>query len=413
MITTWSTCRMCNSPRLDSILNLGDFALSDFPAPSGAALPIAPLDWVICQACDLVQLRHSVSVNQLFRQYWYLSGINESMRTELEDITIAARTRLTQLGSFTRHDTVIDIGANDGTLLKAIGPQPYRIAFEPAYNLHHSLREHADLLISDFFPGSAREVGSVHAKLITSIAMFYDLDDPFSFVQGIKRLLHPEGLWIVQFQDLLQMLQACAVDNICHEHVTYPTLKDLKRLCEACGLEIVDAERRAINGGSLRLYVCHKGVAPVSLRVSDLLFQEAGVYDLLQSFVHRVEQSRAQCQGLLAEARRLGPVDVYGASTKFNTLSQYYGLTGENIRWAVERSADKWGRTTVTGIPIVSEQGWREDPAPTTLIGIWQHREHLLLRESAYLAEGGVFICPLPRPEVVYAQLPDVRKAIV
>jgi NDP-4-keto-2,6-dideoxyhexose 3-C-methyltransferase len=408
MITTWNRCRMCNSQNLDLVLSLGTLALSTFPKP-GDDLPKAPLDWMICAQCDMVQLRHSVNVDQLFRQYWYLSGINEAMRAELADIAEQAR-RIT--GPLKATDSVIDIGANDGTLLEAIGPVPHRIAFEPAHNLYRTLRGHCDFLVSDFFPGSEREVGMAQAKLITSIAMFYDLDDPFSFVQGVQRLLHPEGVWIVQFQDLLQMLQAAAVDNICHEHVTYPTLKDLKRLCEVAGLEVVDAERRAINGGSLRLYVRHAGVQAPTPRVADLLYQERDSYDLLQSFVHRVEASKAQIQDLVRQAGSLGPVDVYGASTKFNTLSQYCGLDWTNIRHAVERSEEKWGRTTVTGIPIVSEELWREDPPPTTLIGIWQFRDQIMLRESGYLADGGAFICPLPRPEVIYAQLDTLKEAL-
>jgi NDP-4-keto-2,6-dideoxyhexose 3-C-methyltransferase len=408
MTKTWDRCRMCNSPQLDPILSLGDLYLSAFPLP-GEPLQKAPLDWMICQACDFVQLRHSVPVEQLFRQYWYLSGINEAMRAELGDIVDQARTII---GPFQPGDSVIDIGANDGTLLEKVGPVPRRIAFEPAHNLYHNLRQHCDLLVSDFFPGSAPEVGVVQAKLITSIAMFYDLDDPFSFVQGIKRLLHPQGVWVVQFQDLLQMLQACAVDNICHEHVTYPTLKDLKRLCNACGLEVIDAERRAINGGSLRLYIRHVGMQPVPMRVHELLDKEAGIYDLLQSFVHRVEESKRQIMELVTQARTLGPVDVYGASTKFNTLSQYCGLDGSLIRYAVERSEEKWGRYTVTGIPIVSEQLWREEPSPTTLIGIWQFKDQIMVREAGYLAEGGAFLCPLPRPEVIYSQLTTLKEAL-
>jgi NDP-4-keto-2,6-dideoxyhexose 3-C-methyltransferase len=405
-VKTWDRCRMCNSPNLDMVLSLGNLALSTFPKP-GDDLPRAPLDWMICAACDFVQLRHSVHVDQLFRQYWYQSGINEAMRAELADIAEEAR-RIT--GPLQAGDVVIDIGANDGTLLQAIGPVPHRIAYEPAHNLYHTLRNHCDFLVADFFPSS--ELGALQAKLITSIAMFYDLDDPFSFVQGVKRLLHPEGVWIVQFQDLLQMLQAAAVDNICHEHVTYPTLKDLKRLCGVAGLAVVDAERRAINGGSLRLYVRHEGVQLPTPRVSDLIYLEKDIYDRLQAFVHRVEASKAQIQELVRQAGSLGPVDVYGASTKFNTLSQYCGLDYTNIRYAVERSVEKWGRLTVTGIPIVSEALWRENPPPTTLIGIWQFRDQIMLRESGYLAEGGAFIAPLPRPEVIYAQLTTLREAL-
>lgn len=397
------TCRICGSRDLDLLLPLGDFAISTFPAPGDPPPPRAPLHLAICTICDLVQLSHSVSGEDLFRQYWYKSGINEAMRAELGDIVEQASARV---GGLSSHDIVIDIGANDGTLLAKVGADgPCRIAFEPARNLTHELRQHAEVTISDFFPNGLSRVGIVKAQLITSIAMFYDLDDPHSFVAAIRTYLAAAGVWVVQFQDLLQMVETCAIDNTVHEHVTYLTLKDMQTLVEAHGLEIVDAERRKINGGSLRLYVRHQGVQAISPRVQTLRALEANLYDKLLTFGWQVGEMKKQIWATLDEAAKMGPIDVYAVSTKFNTLSQLLGLGPDIIRHGVERTAEKWGRLSVTGIPIVSEAEWRADPAPTTLIGAWQFKEAILLREAAYLAGGGHFLVPLPRPEIVYAKV--------
>lgn len=409
MITEWKVCRICGGS-LESILNLGDLYLSTFLAEGDPLPPKAPLDLVICDACDLVQLRHSVDPDQLFRKYWYLSGVNESMKAELADI---AEQAVVMVGPFQPTDTVVDIGANDGTLLRAVGKIPLRVAFEPARNLYDILRPHTDALIADYFPHGLGEAKPLSAKAIFSIAMFYDLDDPKAFVQAIADHLHPQGVWVVQFQDLCQMLQATAFDNICHEHVTCPTLGMLIQLVAGSGLEVVKAERRAINGGSLRCYVRHMGVSPaVEGSVTTLLALESHLYDDLQQFAWRVPEVKRQVVATLEVAAKSGPVDCYGGSTKFNTLAQYCGIGPSLIRQCVERSPAKYGLKTVTGIPIVSEEVWRESAAPTTLLAIWQHRDFVLNREANYLATGGSFIVPLPHPEVVYAELKPLEEAI-
>lgn len=405
MITEWKVCRACGSPNLESVLNLGNLCLSTFLDKNDPPPPRAPLELVICGTCDLVQLRHSVEADQLFRKYWYRSGINEAMRAELADIVEQAQRRVgpfASIDTFTPADQVIDIGANDGTLLKAVGAGPVRIAFEPATNLYQSLRPHTEMLLPDYFTGAVK---GFQAKAIFSIAMFYDLDDPHSFLDGIVRNLHPNGIWIVQFQDLLQMLHATAFDNICHEHVTCPSLTWMSRMMGDHGLQIVEAERRTINGGSLRLYVRHEGKQTPSDKVAELLSLETTLYRDLQQFAWRTAEVKSQLLSLLEEAAHFGPVDAYGASTKFSTLAQYCDLGPDLIRQCVERSPEKWGLTTVTGIPIVSEEVWRADPAPATLLAIWQFASQVLVRERSYLAEGGSFIIPLPHLEVIYNKL--------
>lgn len=421
-------CRACEGT-LDSILDLGALALSNFPAvgTEDAQGPRAPLDLCACAACQLVQLRHTVDPDALFKDhYWYRSSINETMQAELADVVEQGIARIDR---FDYGDFVLDVGANDGTLLAAYRSHVRtrsvpRIAFEPAQNLQADLARHAEIRYAKYFPPSLAVQGRPvippfsyrglygRVKVLTSIAMFYDLDAPHTFVDAVHALLHPEGVWIVQFQDLHQMLRATAFDNICHEHVCYYSLASFERLIASHGLRVVDAEVRAINGGSYRLYIKHADqdllldetlAGGRYARVEALRHQEQGCQDwhTLERFAWRVGQVRAQITAALGHLATRGPIDVYGASTKFNTLAQYCGLDGTLIRQAWERSPEKVGRQTVTEIPIVSEATGRADPPAALLAGIWQFRESILTREAGYLAGGGTILFPLPVVDLV------------
>lgn len=403
LVSERTVCRLCGG-RLDPVLQLGDFALAAFPLPGDPPTPTAPLDVVICASCRLVQLRHTVARDQLYRHYWYRSGINEAMRTELTSVVSAALLTV----SLYSDDVVLDVGANDGFLLsqyQAMGRRPMRIAFEPAYNLSEAVGAHAEVVIGDYFPQPVvlPDEWQRVVKILTSIACVYDIDDPLAFVREVDRLLHPDGVWIVQFQDLAQMIAAIAFDNICHEHLTYWSLTSFTDLLDRSGtdLQVTHVERRAINGGSLRILV-RRRFQPADQTVEPLLAAERPLlgWQALDRFAWRVREARKQIQGAVqAVADRT--VDLYGASTKGNTLCQFVGLGPDRIRQAWERNPDKVGRLTATGVPIVSEEVGRADPPDLLVPLIWQFRESLLQREAAYLAGGGRILFPLPVVDLV------------
>lgn len=393
-----TTCRACGSS-MYSILDLGLIVPSDFLRPDQPDPAALPLDLCLCDTCGLVQLRHTADPDALFRQYWYRSGINETMRAELADIVQAA---MSYVGPLKYSDTVVDVGANDGTLLSFYQRGScHRIAYEPAFNLFSALQPHADVVVSDFFPGT-RGLSATSVKVLTSIAMFYDLDDPRAFIAEVDRILTEDGVWILQFQDLAQMVEAGAFDNICHEHLCYYSLYSFAALLAGTNLRVADVERRAINGGSLRIVV-RRLPYPTRPAVLDLLGQEIPVStpQAVEKFAWRAAMTAAQIRNLVQQATSLGPVDLYAASTKSATLLQYAFLGGF-LRQAVERTPEKVGLVTSgTRIPIVSEETWRADPAPVTLIGAWQFADTFQWRESAYLADGGTFLVPLPTPRLV------------
>lgn len=392
MLVSERQCRACASS-LQSVLNLGNLALSSFPLEPVADLPKAPLDLCRCDACGLVQLRHTVEPDALFRQYWYHSGINETMRAELADIV--------QHCMFYRPlepgDVVVDVGANDGTLLAAYPKHATRIAYEPADNLRASLTQHCDLVIPSYFPASS-SLSSRSVAILTSIACFYAVDAPVRFVAAVDDVLTSDGIWIVQFQDLHQMLEATAFDDICFEHLFYPCLASVERLLAPFDLHIIDAQRRAINGGSLRLTIGRRW-REMSPCVAQLRELEAGCEDrgTLEMFAIKVYEVRNRICQIVNRCSFAGKViDLYGASTKGNTLLQVCAVGAYEVRQAWERSPEKWGRHTITGIPIVSEEAGRANPPDILLVGIWQFRDAIIKREEAFVDAGGWLLFPLP-----------------
>jgi len=399
------SCRSCDGV-LEPILDLGQLQLSGYLRDGEPERPAAPLRLCACATCRLVQLADTTPRELLFSRYWYRSGINEVMQAELADVVTQALTRV----EIDVGDKVLDIGANDGTLLGCYVKHPvYRIAFEPAENLVETLSYKAEEVYPAYFPDRFKELHkkrySGRMKIITSIAMVYAVDDLVSFLTAVADLLHPRGVWVVQFQDLAQMLDAVAFDNICHEHLCYFSLQTFAGLLPSFGLEVIDAERRTINGGSLRVTVGHLGQHQISPHVAELLAAEAGCqsWETLERFPWMVSVVKSQIREIVTWCTAQGrTVDLYGASTKANTLLQVCGLTHREVRAAWERSREKIGRKTVaTGIPIISEDAGRADPPDALLVGIWQFRDAVIAREQAYLESGGVLILPLPRVEIV------------
>lgn len=401
-----TVCRSCRHSNLIPILHLGTPVLSDFIKAQAPNPPQVPLEMVMCGNCDLVQLRHTTDPELLYvKSYWYRSGINETMKAELADVVKKA---VLMAGGIDRSDVVVDIGANDGTLLACYASPtgtPVRVAYEPALSLNDALRPHCNILMPELFPhdcGAAAPMRS--AAVITSVAVFNHVDDPRAFVQGIDYLLADDGVWVMQVQDLAQQTQFTAYDNICHEHVTFYSLATFERLLEGFDLAVAAVEKRAINGGSLRFYVRRRKALAFPDTVREAKAWEKWLdLEALMRFTHRVERHKDQLVGtidfLLGHDQE---VDLYAASTKSSTLLQHCGIDHQRIRCAVERTPEKWGLVTSgTRIPIISEDAWRADPAPVLLIGAWQFASFFKQREAAFLQQGGRMLVPLPQTELV------------
>ncbi len=328
------------------------------------------------------------------------------MRTALEDIT----TKGSRMAKLMPGELVLDIGCNDGTLLRTYHEKNVRrVGFEPAANLIDDARKGTDFVFNEFFSFDVfhSKFPNTKAKIITSIAMFYDLDDPSSFIADVSKLLAPSGVWIVQQNYLPTMLEQNGFDNIGHEHLTYYSLQTMSQALSNHDLEIFDVEKNDVNGGSFRTYISHKGEFQTSRNVlqvteseTKLFSRQPSIYD---SFAKNVELVRKELHKFVTEETKHGKtIYVYGASTRGNTILQYCKLDHKLIQKATDANPEKWGRKTPgTGIPIVSKEEARRDHPDYFLVLPHHFLNEISNEEDHYLRSGGKLIVPLPHFRLV------------
>ena len=408
--TTISRCRVCGSKEISPLYTLGDLYVSDFVEAMDQGIK-APLEMVMCEHCLLVQLRDTAPQELLYaRFYWYRSGVTDTMKKALRNITESIEQRV----HLKAGDIVMDIGSNDGTMLRTyVVPGIVKVGVEPASNLAEEGRKSLDYFINDFWTKENYEKaipGAKKAKVITAIGMFYDMEDPNQFIRDAALCMEDDGVFIAQLMCLKNMLDTNDVGNICHEHLEFYSLKSLEFLLERNGLTLIDIEHNNVNGGSYRVYAGLKDGNPPAMpagaaeRLAQYRTEEQGIdSEVHAEFFARIEESKRQCVEFIKDAVSKGKsVWVYGASTKGNTILQYYGLNHTVIKAAAERSPEKWGKFTVgTGIPIVSEDEARKARPDYFLVLPYAFFDEFYKREEQWRKGGGQFIVPLPQFRVV------------
>jgi len=311
-------------------------------------------------------------------------------------------------------DIVVDIGCNDGTLLRAYNtPGLMLVGFEPAENLAPEARRGTDWVFNDFFNARTytQKFARSKAKIITSAAMFYDLEDPNNFVADVAHILAPDGVWVVQQNYLATMLEHNGFDNIGHEHLEYYSLGTMRRLLERHGLQIFEVDTNDVNGGSFRTFICHTGQFPLGESVSSMESHEARLAlderATYEKFASHIEKIRLQLHEFVAQEVKSGKtVYVYGASNRGNTILQYCGLDHTLIKKATDANPEKWGRKTAgTLIPIVPKEEARRDRPDYFLVLPHHFIEEIRREESRYLKSGGKLIVPLPEFHLVTDEL--------
>ena len=417
MIKYLQSCRLCGSDQIRNVFSLGSQQIAgSFGLISGYDIPNRriPLDLVQCVplegGCGLVQLSLSVSPSILYANYGYQSGINQTMRDHLAEIV----SRTSEMVRLSAGDVVVDIGANDGTLLAYYPSSIVKIGFEPS-DIPDVCQTENIRYIRQFFSAKAftnAGLGS-NAKVVTSIAMFYDLEDPSVFIKDVESILADDGIWVTEFSYLVSMLEKNSFDTICHEHLEYYHLAPLEIALAKFGLSIFDAELNESNGGSIRLYIAKNGFATHQmtperkLRLYQLRCKELNMHlDTMlpfDGFRTQVEKLRLDLLELLNTLVAQGKqVYGYGASTKGNVILQHLGVSKSVVTAIADRNPRKWGSSTAgTDIPIVSEADMRAAKPDVLLVLPWHFADEFLKREQDFLRAGGEMIFPLPNLRIV------------
>lgn len=407
------TCRVCGSKNLVDVLSLGEQYVVNFvDSPTDKAYK-CPLDLVMCDAsgggCGLLQLKHTFNHDILYRKYWYRSGTSTTMVKQLNDVVKSAEEYVKP----EQGDIVVDIGANDGTLLTQYSNNGIkRVGFEPS-NLWEEGRKEGLTMIHDYFNYATfkKYLGEEKAKIITSIAMFYDLEDPNTFVEDIKRCLDKDGLWIIQMNYLGKMLENNTFDNISHEHLEYYSLASLEYLLAKHGLEAFNIELNDVNGGSFRVYIRSKGSKIGSDRGLKHL-QELRDYESIMAlktkstydkFAMRVKTIKDELLTLLNSEKEKGRrIFIYGASTRGLVVLQYAKIDNKLIEAAVDKNQDKWGKYIIgTGIPIISIDEYRKKKPDYLFVLPYHFLNEIMQQEQSFISGGGKLIIAIPQVKVI------------
>lgn len=402
-MTSWFTesrCCACTG-RADEVMDLGIHYLADFRDPGQPRGEQHPLRLMLCRGCHLLQLGDVTPRRALYHErYGYKSGINEAAVQDLQDIAQYALTWVP------RPRRLLDIGSNDGTLLAAVPSRIHRTGIDPLGQFAAEARQHADRIIVGYFSPDRFKPGEF--DVITSAAMFYDLEDPGAFAAQVKSVLAPGGIWVIQQNYALHMLLNNVVDNICHEHLTYFTVRSLRNLLRRNGLDIVDVQFTGVKGGCIRTAVSHVE----HRRIVSRNVQEAADAER-DNWVHDVDtwirwgwsvrqelgRTRRELDRIAASGQR---TYLYGASTRGGTFLQMIGANPRILPYAVDRNPAKAGKIMCsTGVPIITEEEMRRQPPDYLLIAPWFFRDVFVKREAQFLDRGGKMIFPLPRFEVV------------
>jgi GDP-mannose 4,6-dehydratase len=402
------TCRICESDNLLDVISLGEQSItSRFPIYGDFSTPKTPIILCMCQQCGLIQLRQTTESKELYEhEYGYRSGISNTMKLHLKEY----QKEILSIISLQEGDVVVDIGSNDSTMLQYYSPKIKRIGIDPTGKQFKEFYGDVELL-SDYFTYNnfTNNFGNIKCKLVSSISMFYDLPNPVQFAKDIYNILEDDGIWTCEQSYLLSMIETNSIDTICHEHLEYYALHQIKEIADRSNFNIINVKFNNCNGGSFRIYFAKKTSVIYNENielVNEILNKEReyGIMnvELYDKFMKGCDKEINYLKDFIKNTNSQGKkIYIYGASTKGNCLLQYANIDQSQISYAVERNPNKIGKMTSTGIEIISEEQMRENPPVYLLVLPWHFRDEIIKREEVFLNNGGQFIFPFPQFEII------------
>jgi hypothetical protein len=412
MLKYKNSCRSCGHFKLEQILNLGQQTIQgSFVYPNRPTPPTRAIDStiVICDiktgGCGLVQNLVSISPEILYSNYGYRSSVSQTMRNHLSKI-------INDILDFFSHkgvglNSVLDIGANDLFTLKQYPKHIKRVGIDPS-NIINEVEKDGIFTINDCFPTSS--LTNEKFDIISSIACFYDIEDPTSFCHKIKHHLNDDGVWVVEFAYLPFVFNNLSYDGMVHEHLCLYSIATFENIIQRCGLKILKAEENDTNGGSLLLWVVKSennlfsseafkdSLINLKIKEFQMALEDSSTYS---SFRQRILDHKTDLTNLIKDLKTQNKkVHIYGMSTKLNTILNYCGIGPDLIEYAAERTPEKYGAKTISGIPMVSEEESRKT-VDVYLVGPYHFKEEILKREADTIKRGVKFLFPLPEITII------------
>ena len=408
--TVINKCRICSNNSVNEILKLEPQYIATTFVTDNENNPMAkikiPLTLILCKKCGLVQLKETVRPDLLYKNYFYRTAINETMKRDLQDVVNYAVENV----KTESNDVVVDIGANDCTMVSMYPDHLKRFGIEPATNIDWSNVSESITVVNDYFSKDIvlKATNYKKAKIISATAMFYDFDDPNVVTKDIKDILHEDGVCVIQVSYLLDTIRDMNFYDVVHEHLEYYSLKSINYLMERNGLKVIDATTNFVNGGSLRVLVTHKDSRrPKSKRYQEILdeeekwnLEELDTYvQYEQKIKDIIKKSR---EFIVNEIENGGTVIWLGASTKGNVLLQICRIGKDLLPYISDRNKEKVGlRTLGTDIEIISEEKARKINPSAMLVIPWNFKEEILSREQNFIRNGGKMLFLMPKPYIV------------
>ena len=401
-------CRSCKSKKLVEIFSLGNQKLTGvFPTSKKQKVSGGNLDLILCKNCTLLQLKHSFDANEMYGEnYGYMSSLNASMTEHLKKKSRS----LINLSRLKKNEIVLDIGSNDGTFLSFFSKKNLLIGIDPTIKKFKNFYRKDIIKIPDFFSfkNIKESIGKKKVKLITSISMFYDLENPVDFAKDIEKTLDNNGIWHLEQSYMPTMLKNNSYDTICHEHLEYYSVTLINNLLRSVGLRIFDHNYNEINGGSSSYFICHdESKHKTNSKIKIILKNEKKIklhsYSTYEYFKKRIDKIKKDLVKILLKLKKQKKtIHGYGASTKGNVLLQYFNIDNRHLDYISDRNPKKNNCFTPgSNVKIITESKSRSLKPDYYLVLPWHFKKEILKREKKIRSNGTKFIFPLPKINII------------